>query len=141
MDAFEYLRERDRMCKVYRDGCAGCPAGQGDCTELETNDPAGMIWIVQKWAEAHPVDGEYRLTAMERRFAVIYIEKGYLWAARDKDGELRLYKREPERRETVFINTSPVVKSSRAVLGGLFPWITWDNSPMCLPKLLEVGGK
>ena len=52
------------------------------------------------------------------------------------DGELRLYNRCPERKETVFVSTSPVVNGTRTVMGNMFPCIKWDNSPVCLPELL-----
>ena len=142
MEAVEYLRARTRMCRSVKrcdkecgsydeaDGCTISAIERGE-------NPEDAVEIVQRWAEAHPVEGGVRLTAMERRFAHIYIEKGYLWAARDKDGELNLYKREPKRGGDVFINTSPAVNGSRTVIGLTFSRIDWENSPVCLPKLLE----
>ena len=145
MDAVEFLRQRKRLCaeQIKRPGsCRECPLwyGKTGCVELQDDDPVKAVQIVADWAEAHPVEGGVRLTAMERRFANIYIEKGYLWAARDKDGELNLYRREPKRGGCMFINLSPVANGSRSVMGVAFSGITWENSPVCLSKLLEMEG-
>ena len=142
MEAVEFLRQKKRLCaeQIKKPGsCRECPLwyGKTGCVELQDDDPGKAVQIVEEWAEAHPVEGGVRMTAMERRFAHIYIEKGYLWAARDKDGELNLYKREPKRGGDVFINTSPAVNGSRTVIGLTFSRIDWENSPVCLPKLLE----
>lgn len=146
MEALEYLRQKKRLCSAQMKspgGCRKCPMwyGKTGCGELQDEVPGKAVQIVEEWAEAHPVEGGVRLTATERRFAQIYIEKGYLWAARDKAGELNLYKREPRRGGDVFINTSPVVNGSRTVMGMAFSGITWETSPMCLPKLLDREGQ
>lgn len=141
MDAVEYLRQKKRMCRTT--DCRLCPFYDGYCTEqdLQTGDPEKAVEAVSLWAAAHPVEPGITLTAMERRFVAIYIEKGYIWAARDKSGELNLYKMPPKRGADVFRSTSATVNGSRTVMGGLFPAIKWDNSPVCLPKLLEDGKK
>lgn len=142
MEAVEFLAQKKRLCAEQikkPGGCRKCLLwyGKTGCNELLDAAPGKAVQIVEEWAEAHPVEGGVRLTAMERRFAHIYIEKGYLWAARDKDGELNLYKREPRRGGDVFVNTSPVVNGSRSVMGLTFSGVTWETSPVCLPKLLE----
>ena len=142
MDAVEYLRQKNRMCKEHfrsKWACEACGMYNGiaGCAETQNNYPEKAVEIVRRWAEAHPAEGGVVLTAMERRFVRIYIDKGYLWAARDKDGELNLYTREPVRGGVVFVNTSPTVNGTRAVTGVAFHGITWENSPVCLPKLLE----
>ena len=97
MDAVEFMRIFHRMCKEIR--CTECIFFDeySACDGVDDVDPVDAVTFVQGWAMAHPVEPGIVLTAMERRFAQIYIEKGYLWAARDKDGELNLYKREPKR--------------------------------------------
>ena len=139
MDAVEYLRERSRMCKAI--DCTSCPffrgyAGKG-CMEDEGADPQAAVEFVRMWAAEHPVEPGITLTAMERRFVRIYIDKGYLWAARDKSGELNLYRKEPKRGWDVFLNTSPTLSGCRTALSHMLPGIKWENSPVCLPKLLE----
>lgn len=144
MDAVEFLIQRSRMCEEM--GCLDCPFFPPDpdkpCFEDGHMPPEEAVRLVRLWAEAHPVEGKIGLSEDEQYLVRVYIDKGYLWAARDKDGSLRLYKREPKRREIAFVNTSPVVNGCRLVWGkSLFPGVTWEKSPVCLPKLLESEDK
>lgn len=140
MDAVEYLRDRARMCAAI--SCQDCEHWDGypesNCLDELCKNPARAVEIVRRWAQENPEEPQLALSAMEQRFVHIYIEKRFLWAARDKDGRLRLYKRCPERHGIGFVSTSPVDGSSRDVVGVAFPAITWENSPVCLPKL--IGG-
>ena len=139
MDAVEYLRERARMCENIT--CSSCyffdGAPDGNCMSREAADPELAVEMVRRWAAAHPDTPGIALTAMERRFIGIYVEKGYLWAARDKNGELNLYKREPARGGDVFRNTSATVNGCRSAMEHMLPGVTWGNSPVCLPRLVE----
>lgn len=138
MDAVEYLRARARMCAAIK--CQDCEhwngEPEGNCIGELGRDPERAVEIVRQWALDNPEEPQLTLTTMERRFVRIYIEKGFLWAARDKDGRLQLYKRCPKRLINVFCSTSPADGSSRDVIGMTFPSITWENSPVCLPKLI-----
>lgn len=141
MDAVEYLRARARMCAAIK--CQDCEHWNGEpesnCLDELCKNPARAVEIVRRWAQENPEEPQLALSAMEQRFVHIYIEKGFLWAARNKDGRLRLYKRCPERADREFTNTSASLESSRDVIAMVFPAITWENSPVCLPKLLERG--
>lgn len=142
MDALEYLRQKKRMCEEQLKGsgsCRKCEMGKAEfeCSGLEMRDPEKAVQIVSEYAERHPVEGGIRLTAMEQIFVKIYIERGYIWAARDRNGELRLYKRMPKRGDGLFTNTSPAVHSCRTAMSHMLPIVTWENSPVCLPRLLE----
>lgn len=139
MDAAEYLRERERLCYEFGEVCEGCPLGRrmNSCATFEKTHPEEAVEIVKRWAMEHPHEPGIHLTNIERHFARIYIDKGFLWAARDKDGELNLYRKEPKRGGDVFKNTSPTSGSCRTALPHMMPGITWENSPVCLPKLLE----
>jgi hypothetical protein len=54
MDAVEFIRERNRMCKHFR-GCAGCPADGMICSTIGgMNDAERLVQIVEEWAEEHP---------------------------------------------------------------------------------------
>lgn len=140
MDAVEYLRDRARMCAAI--SCQDCEHWDGypesNCLDELCKNPARAVEIVRRWAQENPEEPQLALSAIEQRFVHIYIEKRFLWAARDKDGRLRLYKWCPERHGIGFVSTSPVDGSSRDVVGVAFPAITWENSPVCLPKL--IGG-
>jgi len=54
MDAVMYHKERNRMCDLK---CAGCHFSQGNCKlqELEHDDPAEAVRIVEDWSKAHPI--------------------------------------------------------------------------------------
>ena len=60
--------------------------------------------------------------------------------SRDQDGTLNLYKREPRRGGNVFINTSAMVSGAREAMPHMLPQVVWENSPVCLAKLLEQEG-
>ena len=61
MDAVEFIKERDRMCKSYYDAekrhCADeCPAHDVQCTNLDnlSTDAEELVARVEKWSAAHP---------------------------------------------------------------------------------------
>lgn len=79
MDAMEFIRERNRMCKHFR-VCAECPANSVICGTIgETNDAERLVQIVEEWAKEHP-----RKTRQS-----VFLEQ---WpeARVDKDGILRI---------------------------------------------------
>lgn len=54
MDAVEFIRERNRMCKHFR-GCAGCPADGMICSTIwGMNDTERLVQVVEEWAKEHP---------------------------------------------------------------------------------------
>lgn len=58
MDALEFLRERNRMCKSFNRCSDGCSAWGGSCkletgTDLEC-EADKQVEIVKEWAAAHP---------------------------------------------------------------------------------------
>lgn len=63
MDAIKFIKERNRMCEMYRlKRCEGCPAnnpnnygGEGvACIMIDKIDAERLVPIVEKWATAHP---------------------------------------------------------------------------------------
>lgn len=64
MDAVRFIKERNRMCKMYYeagdDVCSDCPAKYEKCTMLEpmeiiTEDEiAKIVKIVEEWSAAYP---------------------------------------------------------------------------------------
>lgn len=56
MDAFEFLRERKRMCNCYKD-CKGCPLYDSNCvidSALSDEDGEKIIAAVEQWSKEHP---------------------------------------------------------------------------------------
>jgi hypothetical protein len=62
MDAAEFIKERNRMCKSFGPKCKGCPASNANEDELwgcavaqeSTLDATAQIAIVEEWSAAHP---------------------------------------------------------------------------------------
>lgn len=55
MDAVEFLKQFNRMCKAYNDdGCKECPAYRHRCGE-EFDGQEDGVSIVEQWAKEHPV--------------------------------------------------------------------------------------
>lgn len=58
MDAKEFIRQRNRMCRNYTagGGCADCPAQQQICFYLADaeKDDCFIVTIVERWANEHP---------------------------------------------------------------------------------------
>lgn len=53
MDALEFVRERNRMCKSFGGKCNGCPADSNTCCNtLEWQED--LVAIVGKWSAEHP---------------------------------------------------------------------------------------
>lgn len=56
MDAVEFLKQFNRMCKAYNDdGCKECPAYRYRCGEEFDGQEEDGASIVEQWAKEHPV--------------------------------------------------------------------------------------
>lgn len=58
MDAVEFIKERDRMCRFYHHAgdCYQCPAKDCECSVLEGMvDDDNIVTIVEEWSAAHPI--------------------------------------------------------------------------------------
>lgn len=56
MDAVEFLKQFNRMCKTYNDdGCTECPAYKYRCGEEFDEQEEDGVSIVEQWAKEHPV--------------------------------------------------------------------------------------
>ncbi len=56
MDAVEFLKQFNRMCKAYNDdGCKECPAYRHRCGEEFYGQEEDGVSIVEQWAKEHPV--------------------------------------------------------------------------------------
>lgn len=55
MDAFDFVKAYQRMCKAHTNCSKGCPLHAGDevCTMITSAQDA--VDIVEKWAKEHPV--------------------------------------------------------------------------------------
>ena len=65
MDAVEFIKERNRMCKSFDDDCdcSNCPAYRNNCCNtFEWQEE--LVAIVEKWSAEHPyVDSRNRVDA------------------------------------------------------------------------------
>lgn len=54
MDAVEFLKAKNQMCKAYY-RCDGCPLSKSvSCAVWCQESPKEAVVIVEKWLEAHP---------------------------------------------------------------------------------------
>ena len=56
MDAIQFIKEKERMCKAYG-SCVLCPACTGNECDVglrSTVDPEQQVNIVKEWSAAHP---------------------------------------------------------------------------------------
>ena len=54
MDAVEFIKARNRMCKSYS-GCFGCPLVNEECYQFCDVDVEVIVPIVEQWAKEHPI--------------------------------------------------------------------------------------
>lgn len=61
MDAVEFIKERNRMCKSFYNpeygSCGDCPAKWYECDEMRVmieDEPDKIVEIVEEWSVAHP---------------------------------------------------------------------------------------
>lgn len=53
MDALEFVRERNRMCKSFGVECKNCPANK-DSRCIDINLDEEIVPIVEKWSKENP---------------------------------------------------------------------------------------
>lgn len=60
MDAVEFIKEHDRMCKALKSSCEECELSIKNndtceyCAEYLAEHPAEAVEIVEQWAKEHP---------------------------------------------------------------------------------------
>lgn len=71
MEAVEFMKQKNRMCDYYVDGCKRdgfceiCPAHDIDC-EITTDKPEQLVAIVEQWVKEHPEKPEQEQQKPER---------------------------------------------------------------------------
>lgn len=54
MEAIEFLKEYQRICRCYHSiKCSGCPLKVCGC-DIEHDDAQEIVKIVEEWSQAHP---------------------------------------------------------------------------------------
>lgn len=53
MDALEFIRERNRMCKSFGVECENCPANKDSCCDVLAWKEE-LVTIVEKWSKENP---------------------------------------------------------------------------------------
>lgn len=54
MDAIEFIRERDRMCRSFGGGCEGCSMDGEPCGGYMGVDAERLIGAVEAWSKENP---------------------------------------------------------------------------------------
>lgn len=54
MDALEFIRERNRMCRRFDKSCDGCPAYENEWYCDSDAWDERLVATVEKWSKAHP---------------------------------------------------------------------------------------
>lgn len=142
MDAVEFLKEWDRMCKSNEkckecDGYKLCTSEKGICYNCEE-----LVKAVENWSKTNPVIilTEQQKTAIRGRIA-----EGWNWVARDfsvrgeKYGYLRFYTHKPNINERGEEFLTKLDTKSENAISCLYKFVTFENSPLYLPDLL--GGE
>ena len=142
MDAVEFLKEWDRMCKSNQkckecDGYKLCTSEIGICSNCEE-----LVKAVENWSKTNPVIilTEQQKTAIRGRIA-----EGWNWVARDfsvrgeKYGYLRFYTHKPNINERGKEFLTKLDTKSENAISCLYKFVTFENSPLYLPDLL--GGE
>ena len=60
MDAVEYLKEYERMCRSFRKGCEGCGIRElgveyEGCTSIIKRYPEEVVAVVERWSAEHQI--------------------------------------------------------------------------------------
>lgn len=55
MDAFDFVKAYQRMCKAYPTCSKGCPLHAGDDVCMIVTSAQDAVDIVEEWAKKHPV--------------------------------------------------------------------------------------
>ena len=104
---------------------------------FKTTDDGVIVYFMIAHPELiHPIPEKPQLT--ERQITAIKgrIAEGTPWAARDREGALYTYENEPKlsHDQTYFYSEKGY---ELAVESDLYDFITFENSPMYLPELVE----
>lgn len=136
MDAVEFLKEWDRMCKSNEkckecDGYKLCTSEEGICSNCEE-----LVKAVENWAKTRPVFNlsEDQKTAIRGRIA-----EGFPWLVREGNEYDRVwfFENEPKLKKSGGIYTDGGQCSD--VVSKVYDFVTFENSPLYLPDLL--GGE
>lgn len=145
MDAVEFFKEKERMCKKYvinGDACmyTNCPIARELHSCIDAEDTVEgvkkMVEIVENWAKNHPVFNlsEDQKTAIRGRIA-----EGFPWLVREGNEYDRVwfFENEPKLKKSGGIYTDGGQCSD--VVSKVYDFVTFENSPLYLPDLL--GGE
>ncbi|WP_418440687.1 hypothetical protein [Anaerotignum lactatifermentans] len=136
MDAVEFLKEWDRMCKSNEkckecDGYKLCTSEEGICSNCEE-----LVKAVENWSKTNPVIilTEQQKTAIRGRIA-----EGFPWLVREGNEYDRVwfFENEPKLKKSGGIYTDGGQCSD--VVSKVYDFVTFENSPLYLPDLL--GGE
>lgn len=137
MDAVEFLKEWDRMCKSNEkckecDGYKLCTSEKGICYNCEE-----LVKAVENWSKTHPV---FNLLENQKMSIRGRIAEGWNWVARDKGDNFVYFSIEKPYKD--FFNSEDYTvdgEYSVSITNNFYDFVTFENSPLYLPDLL--GGE
>lgn len=149
MDAVEFFKEKERMCKKYvinGDACmyTNCPIARELHSCIDAEDTVEgvkkMVEIVENWSKTHPV---IKLTEQQKTAIRGRIAEGWKWIANDKLGEIWFYEEKPKKDiKKGFCFNDSVYGAGQVCnekISKIYDFVTFENSPLYLPDLL--GGE
>lgn len=133
MDAVEFLKQWKRMCN--EDNCMKCPFDdEKEGCSFHTDSEEEVIRKVDEWSKQHPKIEltEQQITAIKGRIA-----EGAKWIFKEcgVDDYVFFADKKPKKTEYYFI-----VKEWKYYKNGdgkFYDFVTFKNSPIYLPSLLE----
>lgn len=55
MEAVKFIKERNRMCDSYAEGCDSCPLYTEPCIRFRNENAERVVGVVEEWSVAHPL--------------------------------------------------------------------------------------
>lgn len=127
MEAEKYLKTRETMIK-YIHSCERCRL-----LEMEKSEPEKAVKSVEEWAKEHP-----QIELTEKQVAAIKGRnaEGFLWVSKfeDEDEYVVFTQSKPKKGKDSFWVDEGIFSSG---FSNVFDFVTFANSPLYLPDLLE----
>lgn len=107
-----------------------------DETEVCLANGSYNVWTY--WiSELEPLNSKVPLSKLEYELLKYYSEKGYKYIARDRDGELFIYKNRPSKMHIEWNDNNSLDEFKEIQFKDLFSFISWeDEKPYSIENIL-----